>query len=79
MLRLSFCGPALVAQRIEHLTTDQKVGGSSPSERAKPEKNFTTSRVLPFLEGRCVGVECRLATEVNIQNLAANREVTLLH
>jgi hypothetical protein len=26
--------PALVAQRIEHLTTDQKVGGSSPSERA---------------------------------------------
>ena len=27
-------GPALVAQRIEHLTTDQKVGGSSPSERA---------------------------------------------
>src|SRR3954447_14669608 len=27
-------GPALVAQRIEHLTTDQKVGGSNPSERA---------------------------------------------
>src|SRR6266700_916670 len=26
---------ALVAQRIEHLTTDQKVGGSSPSERAQ--------------------------------------------
>ena len=26
--------PALVAQRIEHLTTDQKVGGSNPSERA---------------------------------------------
>jgi hypothetical protein len=26
---------ALVAQRIEHLTTDQKVGGSSPSERAR--------------------------------------------
>jgi hypothetical protein len=25
---------ALVAQRIEHLTTDQKVGGSNPSERA---------------------------------------------
>jgi hypothetical protein len=24
---------ALVAQRIEHLTTDQKVGGSIPSER----------------------------------------------
>src|SRR5207248_2827537 len=37
--------PALVAQWIEHLTTDQKVGGSSPSERAesaqgqKPEKS----------------------------------------
>ena len=31
------CSPhnnrALVAQRIEHLTTDQKVGGSNPSER----------------------------------------------
>ena len=25
--------PAFVAQRIEHLTTDQKVGGSSPSKR----------------------------------------------
>jgi hypothetical protein len=28
---------ALVAQRIEHLTTDQKVGGSSPSERARSQ------------------------------------------
>jgi hypothetical protein len=27
--------PALVAQRIEHLTTDQKVGGSNPSERTR--------------------------------------------
>ncbi len=36
---------AFVAQRIEHLTTDQKVGGSSPSERAKPEK---TSQLLGF-------------------------------
>jgi hypothetical protein len=26
---------ALVAQRIEHLTTDQKVGGSNPSQRAR--------------------------------------------
>jgi hypothetical protein len=26
-------GMAFVAQRIEHLTTDQKVGGSSPSKR----------------------------------------------
>jgi hypothetical protein len=27
--------PAFVAQRIEHLTTDQKVGGSSPSKRTE--------------------------------------------
>ena len=26
---------AFVAQRIEHLTTDQKVGGSNPFERAE--------------------------------------------
>ena len=26
---------AFVAQRIEHLTTDQKVGGSSPSKRTE--------------------------------------------
>ena len=32
LLRL-LVNPALVAQRIEHLTTDQKVGGSSPSKR----------------------------------------------
>ena len=32
--------PALVAQRIEHLTTDQKVGGSSPSERAQVSGPF---------------------------------------
>src|SRR6202035_1294605 len=31
---------ALVAQRIEHLTTDQKVGGSSPSERATMSSRF---------------------------------------
>ena len=44
--------PALVAQRIEHLTTDQKVGGSSPSERARSEapsdlgRGFLLTRVL---------------------------------
>ncbi len=35
---LDFCRPsgrALVAQRIEHLTTDQKVGGSNPFERTR--------------------------------------------
>ena len=37
--------PAFVAQRIEHLTTDQKVGGSSPSKRTKPEK---PSQLLGF-------------------------------
>src|SRR4029078_8047928 len=31
-------GPALVAQWTEHLTTDQKVGGSSPSERASDQR-----------------------------------------
>ena len=32
--------PAFVAQRIEHLTTDQKVGGSSPSKRTEyPDQN----------------------------------------
>ncbi len=33
---IALTAPALVAQRIEHLTTDQKVGGSNPSERATP-------------------------------------------
>ena len=32
---------AFVAQRIEHLTTDQKVGGSSPSKR--------TCRSIPLI------------------------------
>ena len=32
--------PAFVAQRIEHLTTDQKVGGSSPSKRTKRPDYF---------------------------------------
>ena len=31
---------ALVAQWIEHLTTDQKVGGSSPSRRAETHQEF---------------------------------------
>jgi hypothetical protein len=33
MKQLRLGAPAFVAQRIEHLTTDQKVGGSSPSKR----------------------------------------------
>ena len=35
--------PAFVAQRIEHLTTDQKVGGSSPSKRTDQD-NFCVSQ-----------------------------------
>ena len=34
---------ALVAQRIEHLTTDQKVGGSSPSKRTLKYREETQS------------------------------------
>jgi hypothetical protein len=37
-----------VAQRIEHLTTDQKVGGSSPSKRTETREDFTTSWVSYF-------------------------------
>ena len=49
--------PALVAQRIEHLTTDQKVGGSSPSERASSfagqEPYASTGRLALYcLSGR---------------------------
>ena len=35
--------PAFVAQRIEHLTTDQKVGGSSPSKRT----NVMSKDIIP--------------------------------
>jgi hypothetical protein len=39
--------PAFVAQRIEHLTTDQKVGGSSPSKRTSSQipKNTVIARL----------------------------------
>jgi hypothetical protein len=39
-----------VAQRIEHLTTDQKVGGSSPSKRTETQEAFTTSWASSFLD-----------------------------
>ena len=39
---------ALVAQRIEHLTTDQKVGGSSPSERATESPGRSAGHSSPF-------------------------------
>jgi hypothetical protein len=37
---------ALVAQRIEHLTTDQKVGGSNPFERAQVRAPFQSWKGL---------------------------------
>ncbi len=37
--------PAFVAQRIEHLTTDQKVGGSSPSKRTEVHISNFKSRI----------------------------------
>ena len=39
---------ALIAQWIEHLTTDQKVGGSSPFERAEAPHWSTRSRCGVF-------------------------------
>ena len=42
--------PALVAQRIEHLTTDQKVGGSSPSKRA-------IARLTSWLSRCCIELD----------------------
>ena len=39
---------ALVAQWIEHLTTDQKVGGSSPSKRANLTKISRLREVFQF-------------------------------
>ena len=48
-------GDALVAQRIEHLTTDQKVGGSNPSERAHREPNRSHVRQCHLLRGPGAG------------------------
>ena len=38
---------AFVAQRIEHLTTDQKVGGSSPSKRTNKKPREIGAFLLP--------------------------------
>ena len=46
-----FC-PAPVAQRIEHLTTDQKVGGSNPSGRAVTDGWQCCPTPLPSLQNR---------------------------
>ncbi len=40
--------PAFVAQRIEHLTTDQKVGGSSPSKRTLSPRTAIPQLILKF-------------------------------
>ena len=39
---------AFVAQRIEHLTTDQKVGGSSPSKRTKSRFLLTRTGIFSY-------------------------------
>ena len=58
---------ALVAQRIEHLTTDQKVGGSSPSERAG-------QRPVPILEpASCLACTATAKTEVDDAELESSR------
>ena len=43
--------PAPVAQRIEHLTTDQKVGSSNLSGRADPDGPSASMRMRAFLVG----------------------------
>jgi hypothetical protein len=45
--------PAFVAQRIEHLTTDQKVGGSSPSKRTE----LRTLSLLTIQKGKVMKVK----------------------
>ena len=47
---------APVAQRIEHLTTDQEVGGSNPSGCAPPEQRKLPPR--DHREGRFADTEC---------------------
>jgi hypothetical protein len=44
--------PAFVAQRIEHLTTDQKVGGSSPSKRTDHARQTIGKGVLTPVQGK---------------------------
>jgi hypothetical protein len=55
---------ALVAQRIEHLTTDQKVGGSNPSERA-PLERADEMNVVALLLGQA---ESRVPEPVPIRH-----------
>ena len=55
--------PAFVAQRIEHLTTDQKVGGSSPSKRTKslnPTSASLKTRVLHKIQNNQIAVRTSL-------------------
>lgn len=53
-----FAGRAPVAQRIEHLTTDQKVGGSSPFGRT--DERRSTAAVL-----RLFGVRVRVTRQAD--------------
>src|SRR4029078_12717555 len=57
--------PALVAQRIEHLTTDQKVGGSNPSERADVSPPHRGAQPLPGL----VELPLRLVSPVLLERV----------
>ena len=56
---------ALVAQRIEHLTTDQKVGGSIPSER--------TEQVLVSVHARCCSTCCPAGSCSSLAHLPFDR------
>jgi hypothetical protein len=55
------CGYALVAQRIEHLPSEQRVGGSSPSEGAKQSDGalvcFRISVVAAFCGSVCTELQ----------------------
>ena len=55
-----FAGRAPVAQRIEHLTTDQKVGGSSPFGRT--DERRSTPVVLRLF---CVRVRVRVRRQAD--------------
>jgi hypothetical protein len=63
---------ALLAQRIERLASDQKVGGSIPSERTKISASRTDrSRVLVMAGALCAGyTEFLVRILTRMQNIA---------